>query len=70
MNVTTIIIIVIFLFSKVKQRAYYGKWTESFYSYDPSLYNDYTVKSSMSLVSQPPHFASSDVSSQEPVVSR
>ena len=40
------------VFRKVKQRAFYGKWTESFYGYDASLYDDYTVKSSLSHVDQ------------------
>jgi len=37
---------------KAKQRALYGKWTESFYSYDASLYDDYVTKSSQSHVDE------------------
>jgi len=41
-----------YCFRKVKQRAFYGKWTESLYSFDASLYDDYTTKSSSSHVDQ------------------
>jgi len=57
------------VFRKAKQRAFYGKWTESFYSYDVSLYNDYTAKSSLSYIDQSALVDSYQIIQQEPSVS-
>jgi len=58
----------VFVFSKSKRRAFYGKWTESFYSYDASLYDDYVKKSSLSHVDQSALAASSEIHCQESLV--
>lgn len=59
----------VFVFRKAKQKAFYGKWTESFYSYDASLYNDYTVRSSLSLKDQSALADLSEIHRQESSVS-
>jgi len=59
----------VFVFRKAKQRAFYGKWTESFYSYDASLHDDYVTKSSLSYVDQSALDASSEIHCQESSVS-
>jgi len=58
-----------FVFSKAKRRAFYGKWTESFYSYDACLYDDYVTKSSLSHVDQSTLGTSAEIRLQEPSVS-
>jgi len=57
------------VFSRAKQKAFYGKWTESFYSYDASLYDEYTAKSSLSHVDRSALAHSSEIHQQEPSVS-
>jgi len=57
------------MFSKAKQKAFYGKWTESFYSYDASLYDEYTARSSLSHVDRSALAHSSEIQQQEPSVS-
>jgi len=53
----------------MKQRAFYGEWTESFYSYDPSLFDDYVTNSSLSRADQSVLDASSEIQEQESSVS-
>jgi len=57
------------VFRKAKQKAFYGKWTESFYSYDASLYDEYTTKSSLSHVDQSALAHSAETQQHEPSVS-
>ena len=59
----------VFVFSKAKRRAFYGKWTESFYSYDASLYDDFVTKSSLSHIDQSALGTSSEIHGQESSVS-
>ena len=54
---------------KVKRKAFYGKWTESFYVYDASMYDDYIVKSSLSQVDQSAVGDSLEIHQQESSVS-